>query len=368
MTKNANLDSALNAICPYFTMFPLSFPYSILKRYGEVDDRIIDPFCGRGTTNFASRLVGLRSAGIDSSDVAVALTQAKIANTNASLILSAARRVLSEVQTPRVVPDGEFWELAYHPRVLKILCRMREGLIASCNTDSRRALRAIILGALHGPQPKTQDSYFSNQCPRTYAPKPNYAVSFWKSRNLRAHDVDVLDIIRKRALRYYENEATSGAGIIISGDSRERNTFKRLAHDGKFSWAITSPPYYGMTTYIADQWLRKWFVGGESHVDYSTTTQISHRSPDLFAADLRKVWINIGLVSKPGAKLVIRFGGINNRKADPLSILRSSLSDTDWKIQTIKSAGVPSKGRRQAETFTSVAKPVAEYDVWARLQ
>ena len=32
---------------------------------------------------------------------------------------------------------------------------------------------------------------------------------------------------------------------------------------------VTSPPYYGLRTYVSDQWLRNWFLGGADRVDYS---------------------------------------------------------------------------------------------------
>jgi len=40
-------------------MFPLDFPLDILRKRALPGDRVLDPFCGRGTTNFAARLVGL---------------------------------------------------------------------------------------------------------------------------------------------------------------------------------------------------------------------------------------------------------------------------------------------------------------------
>ena len=76
--KNDLPGAALNGICPYFTMFPLDFPLSILTEHAVTGDEVIDPFCGRGTTNYASRLVGLKSYGIDSSPVAVAISGGKI--------------------------------------------------------------------------------------------------------------------------------------------------------------------------------------------------------------------------------------------------------------------------------------------------
>ena len=240
---------ALNGICPYFTMFPLDFPLDILRRHASAGDWVLDPFCGRGTTNYAGRVLGLPSIGIDSSPVAVALSQAKLANATPGAIIRAAVRILDEVPEPGELPEGEFWEWAYHPEALAVLCRLRDGLLRDCRSDARKALRAIILGGLHGPRPKTRQSYFSNQSPRTYAPKPRYAVNYWRSRDLRPESVDVSALIARRASWYYGGEATRAQGRIVRGDSRDDRTMRRAA-DGKVCWVITSPPYYGLRTYL----------------------------------------------------------------------------------------------------------------------
>ena len=72
-------NDALNAVCPYYTMYPLDFPLRVLKKHGKRGDWVIDPFCGRGTTNFAARLLEMPSVGVDSSPVAAALAKAKLA-------------------------------------------------------------------------------------------------------------------------------------------------------------------------------------------------------------------------------------------------------------------------------------------------
>src|SRR5205809_7489107 len=94
--------TALNAVCPYFTMFPLEFPRRILNRYAHAGQRVLDPFCGRGTTNFAARLAGLETLGVDSSPVAVAITAAKLATSDVDTVIRAARRVLSTVHAASV--------------------------------------------------------------------------------------------------------------------------------------------------------------------------------------------------------------------------------------------------------------------------
>src|ERR1700693_1555089 len=73
--------AALNAVCPYYTMFPIEFPISVLERFGKRRLRVVDPFCGRGTTIFAARLKGHQAYGIDSSPIAIAIARAKLAET-----------------------------------------------------------------------------------------------------------------------------------------------------------------------------------------------------------------------------------------------------------------------------------------------
>jgi DNA methylase len=357
----------LNAICPYFTMFRLDFPLRVLHSRASPGDLVFDPFSGRGTTNYAARLLGLPSVGIDSNPVAVALTKAKLANTTADEVTAVADEIMSDCGAGPDVPAGEFWQWAFHHDVLSVLCKLRHALVQDCSSDARKALRAIILGALHGPLAKGAPSYFSNQCTRTYAPKPAYAVRFWKARDLRPPLVDVNKIIHMRAKRYYEHQQ-SAVGFAISGDSRMKSTYTAIP-SREVKWIITSPPFYGMRTYIPDQWLRNWFVGGPSGVDYSNNNQLQHSSPEDFAMQLRAVWHNVAYVSAPDARLVIRFGGISDRSADSLEILRSSLRESPWTLHTVKAAGSAEHGKRQSEHFARTrfaARP--EHDAWAYLR
>ncbi len=274
-----NARGRLNAICPYFTMFPLEFPLGVLRdaRPGEW---VMDPFCGRGTTNYAARSLGLPSIGLDSSPVAVALTQAKLANTSPTVIVAAARRLLDGRPEPSAMPEGEFWRWAFHEDVLRVLCRLREGLLENCGSDARKALRAILMGALHGPRPKSRPTYFSNQSPRTYAPKPRYAVGYWKKHDLAPEPVDVLRIVSERAERYYAKEEQGVVGKVVCG--------------------------------------------------------------------------------------VVRFGGINDRKADPLSIIEASLRGSGFEVRAVTPAGSASSGQRQALHFArSSGEAREEHDVWA---
>ena len=345
-------------------MFPLDFPLSILTQRAQPGDVVLDPFCGRGTTNLAARLVGLTSMGVDSSPVAVAITAAKLVSATVDEIVAEARQILVGVE-PHHIPTSEFWQWAYHWEVLTAICKFREAFLTDCVTAPRVALRAIILGALHGPRQKRFQSYFSNQCPRTYAPKPAYATSFWKHRNLVPEPLDVMPVIARRARRYYQIQ-TAATGKVRLADSRSPEALQPEVSDMRFRWVITSPPYYGMRTYIPDQWLRNWFLGGSETVPYSGRDQITHASPHDFVGDIRKVWQNAARVCSDDATMVFRFGGITDRRASPLDLAKSSLRDTGWQVAEIHQAGSAREGKRQADTFLRAkTEPLIEYDIWA---
>ncbi|MCB1799336.1 MAG: DNA modification methylase [Gammaproteobacteria bacterium] len=347
-------------------MFPLEFPLGILRRRAKMHQSVLDPFCGRGTTNFAARLVGLRSLGVDSSPVATAITSAKLVKVSTADVLAEAREILTGIE-PGNIPSGSFWGWAYHADALVDLCRFRTAFLEDCSSPARIALRGIILGALHGPRQKTFQSYFSNQSPRTYAPKPTYATKYWQIRGMRPLQVNALEIIERRAKRYY-GSLPDGDGEVRLRDSREVDSLSPESGEARFSWVITSPPYYGMRTYIPDQWLRYWFIGGPDRVDYTNERQVLHSSPESFTADLRKVWMNAAESCSTDATMVVRFGGISDRRADPLELAKASFRDSPWRLSTIRSAGSALEGKRQADAFLrSRSKPVVEYDLWARL-
>lgn len=356
----------LNAICPYFTMFPLSVPAKQLARL-EAGQWVLDPFCGRGSTNFAARLLGLGSVGVDSNPVAVAIAEGKMVATSAEAVVDACKRILAARRDVQL-PEGEFWTRCYDPTTLEELCRVRASLLSDHRSSHRKALRALLLGLLHGPRNKGVPSYLSNQMPRTYGAKPDYAVRFWSRRGLEPVRVNLLDLVARKARYYFQSTPPEAPFRVLWGDSR-KTALAGLAPG--FSMVVTSPPYYGMRTYVPDQWLRYWFLGGPPTPTYQHPDQLSHGSASDFAEQLARVWANVARVCLPGARFMIRFGGIHDRKASPREILRQSLSGADCglRIQTVRSAGLSSRGKRQADQFQRpLDTPIEEWDFHVRME
>lgn len=364
-------DNALNAICPYFTMFPLEYPLGVLKRYRRENPVVMDPFCGRGTTLFASRKLGLAARGIDSSPIAVAIARAKLAKVDSVRVLRLASRYMEEHQQS-TVPDTDFFKNAFHPDVLRNICSIREGLLRVVrDTDTTVILRAAMLGCLHGPMSKTPEkrSYFSNQMPRTFSSKPGYSIRYWKEKRLVAPNLDVLAVLQRKLKRLNNTQLpqTSKLANVRNGDSQMAASLPSASRD--FSVVITSPPYYGMRTYVEDQWLRNWFLGGEDQVIYGNRTQLQHSGFESFAESLGKVWKNMARTKAENLDMHIRFGIIPSSKVDAKALVRASFeaSGEQWHEISVRSAKTAASGKRQADQMAAGDSAAArEYDFHIR--
>jgi hypothetical protein len=358
----------LNAVCPYYTMFPLDFPLSQMELFPDAR-RVLDPFCGRGTTLYAARLAGRHAVGVDISPVAVAIAQAKSASATPGSVARMAERVIGNSMADDV-PDGEFWNFAFHPETLKEVVALRSWLLSCRDTAAARLLRAIVLGALHGPRNKGLPSYLSNQMPRTYASKPDYAVRYWSKHGLAPVRVSTVDLVKRKAHRLLAERPPQTSGQVLLGDAAD--TVTRLRQ--RFDLVITSPPYYGMRTYVADQWLRNWFVGGEPDVPYGTHGQLARQpNQEAFVAALAKVWGAVAKKCDPQARLAIRFGALPSSKVSPQKLIIASLNaaKAGWLVTDVRPAGVPEGSSRQAAQFggsrTNVGQAVTEVDILAEL-
>lgn len=359
-----NKDYAFNAICPYYTMFPLEYPLGIIKKYRRDNPVIMDPFCGRGTTIYAARKLKLRSYGLDTSLIAASIAQAKVASAKSNAVLELAENLLAT--KPSDVPDTEFFRQGFAPSTLLEICALREGLLKTRRTHAAAILRAAALGCLHGPMNVSGNaSYFSNQMPRTFASKPDYSVRFWRDRGMKPPVVSVLKVLEKKLARIHDLDTPALGRLtdIKCGDARSAASYRRVR---KATVTVTSPPYYGMTTYVEDQWLRNWFLGGPSEIDYGNDRQISHAGQDAFIADLAKVWRNVLSASEDEAHLHIRFGAIPSVKSDPRHILKASLEEAGgWKLISVRNAKTSDAGKRQADQMGRESNPATEFDFHA---
>jgi DNA methylase len=347
-------------------MFPLEYPLRVLEKHRKNNPIVMDPFCGRGTTLFAARQLGLVAQGIDSSPVAVAIARAKLCRVNTDATLKLAQ---SYIRMDRIeeIPTSDFFRHVFTPSVLRQVCAIREGLLrANHDTDVTALLRAAMLGCLHGPMSKKLEtqSYFSNQMPRTFSSKPNYSVRYWKEKELSPPKTDVIAVLSRKLSRIKDSTPPESVSVGDTrlGDSRFANSLPYSKRD--FSVVVTSPPYYGMKTYVEDQWLRNWFLGGSDYVKYGVTEQLAHTGRDAFAESLGAVWKNMTRTRADELHMYIRFGIIPSSRIDPRELIRDSLESSGalWRIVSTRQASTAASGQRQADHMSANSVAAMEYD------
>lgn len=305
-----------HALCPYFAMFPESFVETWVERLSRPGDVILDPFCGRGTTPFQSLLMGRGALACDVNPVAYCITRAKTNAPDAAVVRRRVTRLANEFKrgkwSAEATQCSEFFHFAYSPRTLGQLLYMRSRLNWSrSNVDCMIA--ALILGSLHGETNKSS-SYLSNQMPRTISTKPAYSVRFWREHGFKPPERDVFELLHDRITYRYESEPPRCRGTVLKTDMRE---LPRLIGDlaKPIQCVITSPPYFNVTNFEEDQWLRLWFLGSLPKPTYG---RISHDDRHENAAKywdlIADLWRVLGQVLASRANIVIR---LSAKKLDP---------------------------------------------------
>jgi DNA methylase len=311
-----------HALCPYFAMFPESFVERWVGDLTKRGDVVLDPFCGRGTTPFQSLLMGRKAIGADINPVAYCITKAKTRAPSAKALrhritkLEHAFDNRSWEMQRRELP--EFFHFAFARVALRQLIYLRSTLRWQ-ESDTDSMIAALALGALHGESQKS-NSYLSNQMPRTISTKPAYSVGFWKAHGYTAPERDVFALLREKVSFRYESGPPCGRGHVLLTDFRE---LPRLLTDSavRIRCVITSPPYLDVTSFEEDQWLRLWFLGGQTRPTYRVVSKDDrHEKAEPYWDLISDMWRVLGQVLAEKANVVIRIGG---KKFDPAGMAKS---------------------------------------------
>ena len=248
---------------PYYAMFPGTFADRVIERYTTPGDVVLDPFSGRGTSVFSAAVLGRRGIGVEINPVGWVYSQAKLRPAAQDCVVERLMQIseLSWRYRDRAQGAPMFFRLCYRQNVLRFL------LAARSHLDWRRrkvdlTAMAFLLVNLHGKH----GSSLSNQMRQTKSMSPGYAVRWWRERASKAPELDPVEFLLKRIQwRYKKGVPDVEESRVYLGDSTAvLPEVPRYWGDGyrRVRLLLTSPPYYGITNYHYDQWLRLWMLGG----------------------------------------------------------------------------------------------------------
>lgn len=253
---------------PYYAMFPNEFAFDVVSRFTNQDDWVLDPFAGRFSSVYAATSQQRNGVGIEINPVGWVYGQAKLHPAPQEDVEDRLEDICHRaryfgVRSQRPLPS--FFSACYAPAVLSFLLAARNDLDWK-NDPVDTTLMALILVFLHAKQ----GSGLSNQMRQSKAMAPDYSVGWWAERDMKPPELDPLEFMqRKIEWRYKEGRPEeTGDGIAILADCTfELGTLSTAIEQEKqpkFKMILTSPPYYDITHYHYDQWLRYWMLGGPS--------------------------------------------------------------------------------------------------------
>ncbi len=257
---------------PYYAMFPVGFARRQIAAFTETGDRVLDPFCGRGTVPFVAQVTGRESLGTDVNPVAWVYSSTKLdPATDPAALKNRVAQILHATTSDDRQPDNEFQTWAWHPDVLAFLKAARR-LLDWRNDKVDRTLMGLVLVHLHA---KLGEG-LSNQLRQAKSMAPEYSIEWWRSRDMRPPTIDLISFFeRKLAWRYAKGvPRRSARSEVVLGDARQA-LGDRSEYAANF--VLTSPPYFGLTNYEYDNWIRLWMLGGPDLPKHSNASRFTNK-------------------------------------------------------------------------------------------
>lgn len=245
---------------PYYAMFPIDFAFRIVGKYSKKGDKVLDPFAGRGSSIYAAATTDRQGIGIEINPVGWLYGSVKLNPAKEKAVLKRLKEI--NFQSKKYAEDArsmsQFFRLCFCFEVRKFLLSARNCLDWK-NNNVDATLMAIILVNLHG---KLGEG-LSNQMRQTKAMSVKYSINWWKQNGFnKPPKINPESFIRQKiAWRYAKGFCSlSKNNKILLGDSTKK---LKMMRNRKFSLLFTSPPYFSVTNYHADQWLRLWMLGND---------------------------------------------------------------------------------------------------------
>ena len=349
---------------PYYAMFPSAFADQVVAKYSSVGDTVLDPFAGRGTALFSAVSTERKAIGIEISPVGWIYCKTKLAPAPRDAVAAkiAELGLLSSQYEPCAEELPLFFHRCYAPQVRCFLMAARS-LLDWRESEVDRTVMAFILVSLHG---KSADS-LSNQMRQTKAMSPQYAIDWWESHCSKPPSIEPCEFLTKKLQwRYRKGTPNVIKSMVALGDSTSiLPQLRGTLREGGFSrpaLMLTSPPYFGITNYHYDQWIRLWLLGGPP-IDRRTPTQFKGKHQEKFV-NVNEYRVLLTSVFSEAAKIVRRDAVVYVRtdSREPTQSITRSTLQAAFPRHRFRRVIRPLLGQTQTRLFGHASSPTGEID------
>jgi len=342
-------------------MFPVNFADDVVTRYTAVGDAVLDPFAGRCTAVFSAASRGRSGLGVEINPVGWIYGKTKLG----AAAESDVNDRLMQIGRHAGMYDSEarhlplFFRHCFSASVRRFLVAARRELRwRRCAVD--RTAMAFILIYLHGKR----DYSLSNQMRQTKAMAPAYAVRWWSRAELKPPKVDPVEFLVKRVKwRYAKGRPNLAPSNVYLGDATKLLSRRPLDVRGSellpARLLLTSPPYYKITNYHYDQWLRLWLLGGRP--DAARSGEVNRGKFEnlrSYRALLERVLSASARLLTDDAVVYVR----TDRRPETLSATREVLKEV-FPQKSYSERARPFKAPTQTRLFGDATSKVGEVDV-----
>lgn len=241
---------SMHYITPYQACFAPQIPEYFIHKFSNKGDKILDPFCGRGTTILEANLNSRTGIGFDVSPLAIQIAKTKLKN----ILYEEVEKRLKEIDFSKKVLDGyDDFKYIYHPDTYSQIINLK-GQLGNSRIDN--FIKTIILGRLHGHSP----AFFSVFTFNVISPSPLAIKRQSEKHGTKPEFRDVVPRILLKSKTVLRDRIVENKNSYVkSADSRSLPLPSRNGSGIKL--IVTSPPFLNTINYIDDNWLRLWFLG-----------------------------------------------------------------------------------------------------------
>jgi methylase of polypeptide subunit release factors len=308
--REASADHPLQKLMSRTGSFPLHVPMALLNREAPKGGIILDPFCGKGTTLLAARLLGHNAFGSDIAPEAVICARAKMAPVTFETLARYLKSLEITHDEEEEVPDTV--KVFFDEATIVQLLAVRRQLLVDCR--KRRTHRTatfalgILLGILHGHATYS----LSISSAHAYSMAPSYVKKYAQKHGLVAPRRDVIECILQKAKHLLGGPKLNRTRYAVKqGSATEISSlFPELI--GKVDVLLTSPPYLNAQTYGKDNWLRQWLLGFDYRSNKKQYLQTS--STALYLEKMKTVLREFYKMLCPGGRLILVAGDVRTVK------------------------------------------------------
>ncbi len=254
---------------PYKEAFSKQLMDEILSAHSTKNvERVLDPFCGTGTTILACLERGISAVGVEASRMMVAVAKTKTTRYNAfelrnklALLVKEAKKMDVDEEEVREALNNPLLARAFSPRKMKELLALKKAINNVCEDGNEaRFFRLALATAAYEASALLRDGAVFKQRKRV---KPALLEEFERQASRMIQDV---------ASFWQKHAKTHAETGVVHGDARNLPF-----HNESFDLLITSPPYLKKEEYVKVYGIERFCMLNETMENASRFLGTSYR-------------------------------------------------------------------------------------------